>query len=389
MAQNNFAALMPLILSRSLLHLREQVRMPRLVNSDYSSEAAEKGDTIDVKIPQARNASAVTPSNTSPDPAEETPVTVQVPLDQWYHSDFKLSDKDMKEIATREHFVPMQTVESVRALANQVNQHLMSQYVGIYGFVGTPGTTPFNATTKTTDAINARKVLHQQLCPRDMRRAVMDYDSEANALALDAFADASQAGENLVKIEGEIGRKFGIDWYTDDHVPTHTAGTITTGLSTKAATSQAVGLKSVVCTTAASTGACALKQGDIITFAGDSQTYVLTADATEASAATDVTLSIEPGLKVAKSGGEAVTVKGDHVANLVFHPNAFAFAMRPLASGDSARGLGNEIMSMQDPATGIVLRLEVSRQFKQTVWDLDILWGSKLVRPELACRIAG
>jgi hypothetical protein len=46
-------------------------------------------------------------------------------------------------------------------------------------------------------------------------------------------------------------------------------------------------------------------------------------------------------------------------------------------------------MSMTDPQTGITLRLEVSRQYKQVTWEFDILWGAKLVRPELATRIAG
>lgn len=46
-------------------------------------------------------------------------------------------------------------------------------------------------------------------------------------------------------------------------------------------------------------------------------------------------------------------------------------------------------MSMQDPQTGIVLRLEVSRQHKQIVWEFDILYGARLVRPELAVRILG
>ena len=35
-----------------------------------------------------------------------------------------------------------------------------------------------------------------------------------------------------MKIEGEIGRKYGVDWYSDDDVPTH-GGTITTSLIAK------------------------------------------------------------------------------------------------------------------------------------------------------------
>ena len=57
---------MPKILARGLLALREQATMPRVVNLDYSSEAASKGDTIDVPIPSAITVAAVSPSNTPP-----------------------------------------------------------------------------------------------------------------------------------------------------------------------------------------------------------------------------------------------------------------------------------------------------------------------------------
>jgi len=71
----------------------------------------------------------------------------------------------------------------------------------------------------------------------------------------------------------------------------------------------------------------------------------------------------------------------------VAHRDAFAFAQRPLLT--ESDGLGSRIMTMTDPMTGISLRLEVTRQYKQTVWDLDILFGAKLVRRELATRLAG
>jgi hypothetical protein len=70
---NVLAAIMPKILARGLMTLREQCVMPRLVNGDYSAQAAQKGDTIDVPIPTAQAASAVVPSNTPPAPADTTP----------------------------------------------------------------------------------------------------------------------------------------------------------------------------------------------------------------------------------------------------------------------------------------------------------------------------
>ena len=84
-----------------------------------------------------------------------------------------------------------------------------------------------------------------------------------------------------------------------------------------------------------------------------------------------------------------MTIAEDHVVNLAFHRDAFALAMRLLTAGTLDLSLGNQIVSMTDETTGLLLRLEVSRQYKQTVWEFDVLWGTKLVRPELACRIAG
>jgi hypothetical protein len=387
---NDLSNIMPKILARGLLTLRERAIMPRLVNSDYSLEAAEKGDTIDVPIPTAVSAIDVTPSNTPPAGSDTTPSKVQVQLNNWKQNEpFHLTDKDLVEIDKSEHFVPMQVGEAVKSLANSVNLSLHNEYKGIYGYVGTAGTTPFGSGVGVQSATLARKVLNQQLCPRTDRRGVLDFDAEAQALELTAFSDADKVGDNTVKIEGEIGRKFGIDWVADDAVVTHTAGTITTGLIAKASTAQAVGLNAIVATTAASTGACALKEGDIISINGQEQTYVLTADATQASAASDVTLNISPSLQVALSGSEAITVKASHVVNLAFHRDAFAFATRPLVAATSEYSLGSKILSMQDPVTGLIMRLEVSRQHKRVAWEFDILWGVKLVRPELACRIAG
>ena len=61
---NTITNVLPKILARGLMALREQAIMPALVNGDYSTEAAMKGDTIDVPIPSALSVSDVAPSNT-------------------------------------------------------------------------------------------------------------------------------------------------------------------------------------------------------------------------------------------------------------------------------------------------------------------------------------
>jgi hypothetical protein len=388
---NTLGPIVPKILARGLMTLREKCVLPRLVNGDYSQDAAKFGATIDVPIPTAQPATDVVPGPTPPNPTNNNMVTVQIPLNRWKKSDFYLTDKEMREIDRNQAFLPMQVSEAIRSLANQVNADIHAEYKGIYGFyIGTaPTDPPFNTTDGVTSATNARKILNQQLCPLQNRRGVLNFDAEAAALALPAFSNVEQVGEQQAKIEGVIGRKFGIDWYADDQVATHVSTPLTAGAATVNG-AHAVGAGSTdngrtgTVSIAKATNASPLVRGDILRFAGDSQTYVVVADVNLIVGNTAVQIS--PALKVAKAGGEAMTLEATHVANLVFHRDAFAFANRPAAEGLFAGG--NDISQMTDPQTGISMALEVSRQHHQVVWEFSILYGTKLVRPELAMRLA-
>lgn len=380
---NSLDNIMPKILARGLLALREQAVMPRLVNGDYSTEAAQKGKTIDVPIPSAQQASDVTPAPVYSSAPSNTPGVVQVQLNNWKKSNFYLTDKEMVEIDRNAHFMPMQVSEAIRALANVVNENILNEYKGVYGFAGTEGVTPFASTV--TGATDSRKVLNQQRAPRTNRRGVLDYDAEANALALSPFSDADKIMSAQVKIEGEIGRKFGLDWVADDAVPTHVAGSLSTP-GAVVASAAAAGASSIKISSASAQGN--ILKGDIFTIAGDTQTYVVQQTVSAVTSGAQFAISFDPPLKAAVSS-EAITIKKTHVVNLVFHRDAFAFANRPLVQSTQDMALGSRIMSMTDPQTGITLRLEVSRQYKQVTWEFDILWGAKLVRPELAARLAG
>jgi hypothetical protein len=381
---NTLSAIMPKLLARGLMVLREQCIMPRLVNGDYSTEAREKGDTIDIPLPTAVAVSNVTPSSTPATYDDTVPEKIQVTLDNWKKAGFHLSDKDMVEVDMNAHFIPMQMSEAVRALANTINDDIFAEYLGVYGYVGTAGTTPFATTVNA--ATDARKVLNQQLCPRDSRRAVLDYEGEANMLALGQFSDFDKVGTDQIKLEGEIGRKFGFDWFTDDVVPLHTCGTLSSSGVVVVQATASVGVSSIT-VQASATGT--ILQGDIFTLAGHTQTYVVMNNPGSITAGANKVLDIKPRIKTETAAAAVVTFKRSHRVNLAFHRDAFAFATRPLMEATSGFDLGNRMLSMQDPVSGLVMRLEVSRQHKRTIWELDVLWGAKLVRPELAVRIAG
>lgn len=367
---NDLDKVVPQILAQGLMALRNANVMPRVVNSDYGIDARQKGATVEVPLPGSTTVRDVVPGATPVAAPDITPENAIITLDKWKEVPFRLTDKEMME--AMEGTIPMQVSDAVGKLADQVNSDIFALYKEVYGFVGTAGTTPFGS--NTSEATAARKTLSNQKAPMNPRYFVIDPDAEANALDLRAFQDASFSGSAAAIQEGQINRKLGFTWAADQQVPTHTAGGGSGWLVNSG--SVAVGDSSV----AIDTGSGDPVVGDIFTVAGDTQTYTVTSYS-------GGTMGFSPAAKVAWADNAAITFKASHVSNLAFHRDAFAFASRPLA--DSANGLGSIIQSAVDPVSGISLRLEVSRQHKQTNWSFDILYGVKTIRPELAVRVAG
>ena len=381
---NSLTNIVDKILARGLASLREQAVMPRLVNVDYNTEAAQKGTTVDVPLPKAQTVQDVSPSNTPVSTASVTPGLVQISMSNWKQTDFHLSDKEMVEVDRNQHFLPMQSEEAVKALANNIDKAIHTEIGNrLYGFVGTAGTTAFSTVATAT---NARKTLNNQLAPMSDRSVVLDPDAEAAALVLTAFSDLEKTGDRAVKIEGELGRKFGMDFFMSQNVQTHVAGNATAGNGLDIAIEAAIGVSTVSMLTSA--GSAIWLLGDIFTIAGDTQTYVVTTTVTVTTATTAV--AFDPALTTIASVASLVTAKATHVMNLAFNRNVGAYVTRPLQSTVGGEVLGGSIVrSLADNMTGIVLRLEVSRQNKQTAWEFDVLYGTKTLRPEYGTRIAG
>tara|TARA_B100000949_G_scaffold4534_2_gene3927 strand:+ start:2547 stop:3554 length:1008 start_codon:yes stop_codon:yes gene_type:complete len=334
--------------------------------------AGERGSTIDVPIPSSITAVAVSPAITPPANADSAPTKVSIALDQWYEAPFYLTDKERMEVM--DGTIPMQASEAIRALANNVDSYIWGKYATVYGYAGVAGTTPF--ASNLSEFTNARKVLATQLAPMEPRFVVLDPDAEANAINLRAFQDASYGGGDGVIANGQIGRKLGSIWAMSQNVPTHTttaAGTIVVNDA-----STAVGDSTITW----DGGGTAPASGDLFTIAGSTTTYAV-------SSSTATVITMFPTLQAVAADNAALTFKATHVVNLAFHRDAFAFATRPLAANDEDRRLGSLVESAFDPESGLTLRLEVTRQHKQTRYSFDILYGAQLVRRELACRIAG
>ncbi|MDT8445792.1 MAG: P22 phage major capsid protein family protein [bacterium] len=387
---NNLQKMMLMILARGLPVLRSKTMMPLLVRTDFEQEVKQKGDTINFALPGTRTVGDVVPGPTSPAPEASTSETVPLVLNHWKQANWGMTDKEMGEIEANKDFVPLRMQEAFEAMGQYINSAVLANYKGVYGFAGTPGTTPF--ATNANEIINARKVLAQQRAPMESRRCIIDADAEANALALSAFQNVAESGDIGTKREGQIGRKFGFDFFYDDNVPSHTAGNLSDGTAHRALLNGAVavGAKTMDLDATSLTGT--VEPGDVFSVAGDSQTYSITNTSTQTAAANALAgLTFEPAAKVAWADNAQVTFKDSHKVNLAFHQDAFALAFRMPDQGlkelDSVEKLESVILI--DPVTKIPVRLEKIRQYKQIRWEIDVLFGTALLRPELACRIAG
>jgi len=242
------------------------------------------------------------------------------------------------------------------------------------------------------------------------RRVVLDADAEANAIVLSHFLKADERGDQGGIIGGQIGRKVGCDWYLDQNIPTHTAGTWFCSVTSHGEfKSQVVaGVSTFILKAATTTTSCGgdLHVGDVFFAAGDPLPYAVKTQATIAAGAS-ATLSVNftPPLRVTIAAAATVLwgdsgtldtnnrTPDDHVVNLLFHRDAFAFASRPMIqAGGMYGGQGGMVIASEtavDSVSGLALRLQVLGGYKQVVWDFDILYGAALIRPELAARIYG
>lgn len=382
---NTITNVLPTMHAKGVLALRQAAIGPRLVNRDLDSKAEELGNAINIAIPSAIAARAVTPSVVMNSNVASAPTKAVVTLDHWMEAPFEASDNDLASVLG-DTFFPMQASEAIKSLGNDADVYLWSKHVAFYGAAGTAGTTPFNGSM--TVGGTARKLLNKQLAPTGNRFGVLDPDAESNFLLNANILQADQRGDQEGLIRGSVGTKLGIAWYMDQNITSYTPGTAwVTGFSIVTA-GVAAGAATVTAVNATASGTVLV--GDIFTIGGGSQQYVITAAVTVTSssgAGTQNTYTFYPAAATAAVSGAALTVIATaYVVNIAAHRDAFAWASRPLA-GMAADG--HLFQMPADPISGIALRLEFSRQYKLGTFSYDYLAGANVVRRELGVKILG
>ena len=255
-----------------------------------------------------------------------------------------------------------------------------------------------------TSEANARQVLTDNLSPLSQRTLTMN-TGHATKFMIDTKG-LMHSADNISEqyMEGIVGRTAGMDHYENTLIPIHTTGTaakITTYTVNGAVTVNGTAVVVVA------VGATTFKAGDVFTVAacfrvhpetkvstGVVQQFVVTADYAGGAG----NLSFAPAIytsgprqNVTVGGmpnGNAITKVGAGASetltqSLAFHKNAFAFVTGdlPLPNGrDWAKRAEIEGLS-------ISLIRDFTIADRSFPCRLDVLYGYKAIRPQLACRV--
>lgn len=385
------------IVQRASVTLREKGSLLKGVALNASPDPGNKGASVSIGIHERGDATNVSPSaGNGPSTSSDSFSAKLVTLDTWKNKPITIDADDM---ATHNlsYNLGQGIDNAVGSVINAMSDSLHSLYTLIPYTAGTAGRSIFNdGSSASLDPLaDVSTVLNNNEVPDFGQRQFICSVAEAgNYRKIPNVQNANQMGSDYVRRTGLLGMDAGFELAYDQRVKSHTVGTITTGLIAKAATAVAAGETSFVGTTAASTGACALKEGDIISIAHASgaRTYSLQADATQASAASDVTLTLDRGLEFALIGSEAVTIAtgfGTGTQNIAGDMRGFGLFNRIPAQQLSGMTALRDPKVITDPITGISLLLGWYAQNARTVYEVSALYGVNVVQSNLLVRAMG
>jgi coat protein Gp5 len=391
---NTYTDLLPRIYEMVVTTVRFQSVLPRLVLNLSDNIASRPGAVVYLPDQITGVTRAVVHDIAPVDPTNLTLSATAMSLNNWREAPFTIDDKMAAEVF--EGQMPRAIQAYAAALADYVDTQIMALYTGVYNtgasdaFGGGATVLPAAFTVDATKnpsglraVAEAGTLLDNWGAPRGNRRVVLGaYDTWA-AQILSQFLKFNERGDQGGIIDGEIGRKIGMDWWMDQNVVTHTAGTIgTTASLVLTCPSASVGATAITFVGTITT-ALTLKAGDVFKFDNDAQTYVNNTLVTSTTNSLAVT-SFSPPLKVAVTSANSAKVLPSHKVNLLFHRDAIAFASRPLG------GIGNpdHVMQAFDEVSGLNLRVEIMRQNKQDYLSIDCLFGTVLRDAKLISRVA-
>ena len=360
----------------------------RAYDNSFAQEGAKIGSTLRIRLPN--QFTTTTGAALSLQDVQETSTSLTVSTQRHVDTVFTST-----QLALNVFDFSQQVLEPAMAvLAANIEADAMGMLKDVYNTVNGSG-----SAQTLRNMLQARKVLRDNLAPASMYMARLD--TQSNVDLVDSLKGLFQSSQKIKTQyeEGVIGQTAGFEFAENTLLPSFTFGARNAAYLTNSAVAQQ-GSSLIV-----DTGANAVAQGDVFTIGGVFRVHPETKASTgilqqfvctAAYAGGGGTMSIRPAIVATgpyqnvsngAADNQAITFLGTASATtqqtITYHKDAFTFATADLILPDGVHFASRKV---QD---GISLR--VVRQYDinndQLPCRIDVLYGYKTIRPQIACRV--
>jgi hypothetical protein len=358
----------------------------REYDESFARQGAKVGDTLKVRLPNqyvVRSGATLAAQDTT-----ESSVDLKVQTQKGVDLNFTSVDLTM----SLDDFSERVIEPAMSVLAATIEADAMNMYKDVYNQVNNQGSPATFA-----KILQGRKILVDNLAPLASRTA--NLNTQDNVDLVDALKGLFNDRATIAKQhrEGFMGRTAGFDFMENTLWPSH-ARSAANGAYLVNGASQAGATLTV------DTGANAPAAGDVFTIAGVFRVHPETKQSTGilqqfvvGTGATITSWPISPAIVTsgalqnvsgAPADNAAITVAGtastNHGISMAYHKSAFAFATADMVMPRGVDFAAREVFD------GVSMRIVRQYDINNDKFPcrLDVLYGYKSLRPQLACRLA-
>lgn len=371
---NTLTSLIPSLYEALDVVSRELVGAIPCATLDAQTSRAAVGQLVTSFITPASQATNITPGVTPPNDGDQTIGNVALTITKARRVPFRWNGEEELGLnnngAGARSIKGNQLQQAIRTLVNEMEVDVVTAArVAASRAWGTAGTTPF--ATNLADPAQVRKILDDNGAPPSDRCVVIDTTSGAAMRTLGQLTKANEAGNVMTLRSGELLNIHGMSFHESAAVSQVTKGT---GASyTTNTAGYAVGATVITLITGTGT----VLAGDIVTFAGDTNKYVVVT-----GTAAPGTIEIGgPGLRQAiPASATAMTIGGSFTPNIAFSQSALMLATRAPALPEGGDSAVDRTMVV-DPRSGIAFEVAMYAQYRQMQYEISAVWGVKGIKP--------
>lgn len=338
---------------------------------------APGGQTQTYRVPIAAAASTAnnTPGVTPPNTGDETPTYADVTMTKSKHVPIRFTGEEQLGLQGSGNYDALYQArlqEAFRALINEMEGDAYALVrVAASRAYGTAGTAPFATAADLSDLSNVALILDDNGCPVSDRQIVLANNAINNLRGKQSsLFKVNEAGSDRMLRDGLVERLEGFAIRQSGQISLVTKGT-GAGYLVDEAANYAIGDTTIH----VDTGTGTILAGDVVTFNGDTNKYIVkTGFAGDGDG--DIVLQ-SPGLRAALANNTAMTIGNNSRHNLAFDRSSVVWLTREPAMGQD---MAIAQASMQDPVTGIQFGLAIYPGFGQTTVHVRLAWGGGVVK---------